>query len=107
MGVANGSKNLENTFEKYFHFNSMVHFHLVALKTSPGRIDYDFWNGLCSRTYASGCKIQTVLKENRKYSGCKGKDRIFGCSEMSRQTRYPGLRRKKKKTGKDVFSVKR
>jgi hypothetical protein len=107
MSVANGSKNLENTFEKYFHFNSMVHFHLVALKTSPGRIGCDFWNGLCSRTYASGCKILTVLKENKKFFSCKGKGRNFSCIEMSRHRWYPGVRRKKKKAGKEIFSVKR
>jgi hypothetical protein len=107
MRVANGSENLENTFEKNFHFNSMVHFNLVALKTSPGRIGYDFWNGLCSRTYASGCKILTVLKENMKFFSCKGKGRNFSCIEMSRHSRYPGVRRKKKKAGKEIFSVTR
>jgi hypothetical protein len=107
MGEANGSKNLENTCEKYFHFNSMVHFNLVALKTSPGRIGPVFWNGLCSRTYASGCKILTVLKENKKFFSCKGKGRNFSCIEMSRHSWYPGVRRKEKKAGKRIFSVKR
>ena len=60
----------------------MVPFYLVALKTPPGHTGLVFWNGLCSRTYASGCKIQTVLKENKKYSSCKGKGRNFGCIDM-------------------------
>jgi hypothetical protein len=107
MSVANGSKKLENTFEKNFHFNSMVHFNLVALKTLPGRIGCDFWNGLCSRTYASGCKILTVLKENKKFFSCKGKGRNFSCIEMSRHRWYSGVRRKEKKAGKIIFSVKR
>lgn len=107
MSVANGSKKLENTFEKKLHFNSMVHFHLVALKASPGRIDCDFWNDLCFWAYASGCKILTVLKENKKFFSCKGKGRNFSCIEMSRHSWYPSVRRKKKKAGKEIFSVKR
>jgi hypothetical protein len=105
--VTNGSKNLKITFEKYFRFNSMVHFNLVALKTPPGRIGCDFWNGLCSRTYVSGCKILTVLKENKKFFSCKGKGRNFSCIQMSRHCWYPGVRRKKKKAGKEIFPVKR
>jgi hypothetical protein len=65
-----------------------------------------FWNGLCSRTYASGCQIQTVLKENKKYSSCKGKGRNFGCIDIIR--RILGRERKEKagKSRKLMFSDK-
>ena len=81
----------------------MVHFHLVALKTSPGRIGCDFWNGLCSRTYASGCKILTVLKENKKFFSCKGKGRNFSCIEMSRHSGTRVCDGKRKRPGKKYF----
>jgi len=77
---------LKKSLEKYFHFISRAPFHLVAMETLPGRFGSVSWNGLCSRTYASGCKIQTVLKESKQCSGCKGKGRNFSCIDIIRQT---------------------
>lgn len=99
-------RNPEKKLEKNNFYNiSIVSFLLVAERWPNADQSGRFWNGLCSRTYASGCTHPMALKENRKYFSCKGKGCNFSCITKIHRTLGRERKEKQERAGNERFRL--